>query len=452
MARDDDDDDGLPPLGENTDKFLDQAKKGQSRNFLLVCKGTKVNYLAVSKKPVKKNELNDAKKAGYKGEGYFGVITGKGMELVFNLSTADGYTSEPVKDKILKDFLEEKADFKCKPTIAIVASLPAVAFDDEDLKNPLVARFLALDVRITEVLDVNPNAEAELSKTTTEIRLLLQAGEFDVAEPQIVALEARLPELLTAAPANSSSASQSTPPVSSVVESPTPSVDNDALKAKLQEALNKLVPQLKQAVVTYPDKKVELLTPVAQIKKQMDMGDLQEAKKGILAVGQLLSSLKAASIETKSEAPPNDGEGENLRTWSIVAMQKSRLLWEQTRKHVLAEIQALENQIVADVEKHNADPLTEDKYEPAEVATGATTLYGILERLDTRLIDSLDEALNAEGQARVELHKASKEIIAEYREYVETSPLMIRIDANPFFKASIRTACVAALKELSKQI
>ena len=70
-------------------------------------------------------------------------------------------------------------------------------------------------------------------------------------------------------------------------------VDNDALKLKLQEALNKLVPQLKQAVVTYPEKKVELLTPVAQIKKQMDSGDLQEAKKGILAVGQLLKSVMA---------------------------------------------------------------------------------------------------------------------------------------------------------------
>jgi len=68
-------------------------------------------------------------------------------------------------------------------------------------------------------------------------------------------------------------------------------VDNDALKLKLQEALNKLVPQLKQAVLTYPEKKVELLTPVAQIKKQMDAGELQEAKQGILAVGQLLKSV-----------------------------------------------------------------------------------------------------------------------------------------------------------------
>ncbi len=319
MARDDDDDDSLPPLGENTDKFLDQAKKGQPRSFLLVCKGNKVKYLAVKKKPVKQNELNEAKKSGYKGEGYFGVITGKGMELVFNLSIADGYTAEPVKDKILKDFLEEKADFKCKPTIAIVATLPEIPFDEEDLKNPLVARFLALDVQITQVLDLNPNAEGELKQTTFEIRVLLQDADFNSAEPRVTALETRLQELLNGAvvrspapPASNTPSPTSTTqpiptatPIEPSATSPTPTVDNDALKLKLQEALNRLVPQLKQAVVTYPEKKVELLTPVAQIKKQMDAGELQEAKEGILAVSQLLKSVMAqGAAQTGSESQP----------------------------------------------------------------------------------------------------------------------------------------------------
>ncbi len=297
----------IPPLGESTEKFLDQAKKGQPRSFLLVCKGNKVKYLAVKKKPVKKNELNEAKKSGYKGEGYFGVITGKGMELVFNLSTSDGYTAEPVKDKILKDFLEEKANFKCKPTIAIVATLPDIPFDDEDLKNPLVARFVALGEKITQVLDLNPSAEGELKQTTSEIRGLLQDADFNSAEPRVNALETRLQELQSGAAANTPApGAPNVPAPSATVKPPPPSVDDDALKLKLQEALNKLVPQLKQAVVTYPEKKVELLTPVAEIKKQMDSGDLQEAKKGILAVGQLLKSVMAQSgseSQTHAEDP-----------------------------------------------------------------------------------------------------------------------------------------------------
>ena len=332
MARDDDDDDSLPPLGENTDRFLEQAKKGQARNFLLVCKGNKVTYLAVRKKPIKKNELIEAKKAGYKGDGYFGVITGKGMELVFNLSMADGYTSEPVKDKILKDFLEEKAEFKCKPTIAIVAELPAIPFDEDDLKNPLVARFLALDVKISDVLDANPSAESELAKTTTTIRLLLQDAEFGTAEPLVGALEARLQELLGGAPAVASpatnvpqpqtSTSQAAQPASptTATTTATPTVDSEALKLKLQEALNKLVPQLKQAVVTYPEKKVELLTPIAQIRNQLDSGEFQEAKTGILAVGQLLKSLLAKAVVQGDVVSPPQSDN------SLRAQYESKLV------------------------------------------------------------------------------------------------------------------------------
>lgn len=296
MARDEDDDDSLSPLAEGTDKFLEDAKKGKARSFLLVCKGTKVKYLAVRKKPVKKAELNEAKKLGYKGDGYFGVISGKGMELVFNLSIADGYTSAPVKDKILKDFLEEKADFKCKPTIAIVQTLPEIPFDDEDLSNPLVARFLGLAERISGVLTARPEVEAELRETVNEIRLLLQSGEFEVAAPRIDSLENRLQELASGskespAPQPSSPSAPPVPSSSPKSTEPEKSVDKDAMRAKLQEALNKLVPQLKQAVTDHPEKKVELLSPVAQIKKQLDAGELDEARKGILAVGQLLKAL-----------------------------------------------------------------------------------------------------------------------------------------------------------------
>ena len=43
MPKEDDDDDSLPPLGENTNKFIEQAKKGQARNFLLVYKGIRAD-------------------------------------------------------------------------------------------------------------------------------------------------------------------------------------------------------------------------------------------------------------------------------------------------------------------------------------------------------------------------------------------------------------------------
>jgi hypothetical protein len=48
MAQEDDDADKLPPLGDDTAKYLEDAKKGKPRSFLLVCKGAKIRYLALA--------------------------------------------------------------------------------------------------------------------------------------------------------------------------------------------------------------------------------------------------------------------------------------------------------------------------------------------------------------------------------------------------------------------
>lgn len=292
MAREDDDDDAsLPPIGEGTADFLAEAKKGKLRNFLLIAKGNKVKYLLVSKKPIKKAKITEAKKLGYKGESFIGVITGSGQQLVFNLAIADGYESEPCKEKSLKDFLDEHADFKCLPSFAIVATPPEVPFDEEDLNHPVVARFLKLTELVYEVLDKRPESSTEVQSSANEIRQLLQEGLFQDAEPRITSFETRLRQLLA------------------VEQGPTQSsatTDNSdaALKLKLLDALNKLVPQLKQAVTNHPDKKVELLTPVAQIKNQLDSGALQEAKVGIIAVGQLLKSVLSQPTASKANESP----------------------------------------------------------------------------------------------------------------------------------------------------
>jgi hypothetical protein len=410
MAKDDDDDDSLPPLGENCDKFLDQAKKGQPRSFLLVCKGNKVKYLAVKKKPVKKAELAEAKKSGYKGDAYFGVITGKGMDLVFNLSMEDGYTGEPCKDKSLKDFLEEHAGFKCKPTFAIVATAPAIPFDEDDLKNPLIARFLKMDEQISAVLDARPDAQAELTKTVSDIRLLLQDGSFNDAETRINALEARLNALLSGEPTGQSPAPASSstmqPPVAPPPQPDQP-VDNDALKAKLQAALDKLVPQLKQAVATYPDRKVELLTPVALIKKQMDSGDLQNAKAGILSVGQLLKSLAPSATEV-----------------SIMKLGKARVEWLTTRNKAVTDLAGLKAII--------AEEFSDDGEQASALAEAMKTFDQIIATVENNLHEQLDAILNAEVNARGPLVKTAKATIAALVNTLTTDEVMLEIDGNEF--------------------
>jgi hypothetical protein len=48
MAQEDDDADKLPPLGDDTAKYLEDAKKGKPRSFLLVCNGAKIRYLVLA--------------------------------------------------------------------------------------------------------------------------------------------------------------------------------------------------------------------------------------------------------------------------------------------------------------------------------------------------------------------------------------------------------------------
>ncbi len=66
MARDADTDDSLPPLGEGTEKVLEEAKKGKPRSFLLICKGSSVKYIIVKKKAIKRSEIAEAKKQATK--------------------------------------------------------------------------------------------------------------------------------------------------------------------------------------------------------------------------------------------------------------------------------------------------------------------------------------------------------------------------------------------------
>lgn len=287
------DDSKLPPLGDDTEKFLEDTKKGKSRSFLLVCKGAKVRYLALRKKPVKKAELNEAKKLGYKGEPYFGIVTGKGLDLVFNLLKSE-YDAEPVKDKALKDFLEEHAGLKAKPTFLLVETLPVIPFDEEDLKHPLIARFMKLETAIHQTLERRPDATQELTARVTEIRELLQDGAFDAAVPKIDLLVGRLKELVA------SGADQPPPAPPPPPESQT----SDPRSAKLAEAIKKLKPLLDQVVTTHPARKGELVASMAQVVGEIKAGKFEEASGNLVVLGKLLRDLAATPSTTPTPSTP----------------------------------------------------------------------------------------------------------------------------------------------------
>jgi hypothetical protein len=81
------------------------------------------------------------------------------------------------------------------------------------------------------------------------------------------------------------------------------------------------------------------------------------------------------------------------------------------------------------------------------------SLSGILEQLDTRLIDKLDEALNAEDPAqRQQLNLQAKNIIGEYMTFVNSNALMADIDESGFTPVAVRKTAVEALTNLSSKL
>ncbi len=119
--------------------YLTDAKRGKARKFVLITKGMNVVSLIVYKKGSLEGYKKQAKEAG-RGTLVYGVVTGQGENIRFQLAQSDGFEREPIKAMALKSFLQESADFNCKPSFEIVAAHGAVLDPDD----PLAARYLAL--------------------------------------------------------------------------------------------------------------------------------------------------------------------------------------------------------------------------------------------------------------------------------------------------------------------
>lgn len=192
--------------------FLEDVKKGKPRKFAMICKGTKIVSLVVYKKGSVDQKKKEAKESG-KGDFYFGVIDGRGMEVSFKLARADGFESGPVKTSVLKQFLEEEADLKFKPLFEIVDVLAPV-LDDSD---PLVQRFLALQPKALQFCDANPDRSDEVNSLCLQIASWLDGDDSAQAEQGIIKLEG----ILAATVVTESGTSAPTPTPSPTTVPPT---------------------------------------------------------------------------------------------------------------------------------------------------------------------------------------------------------------------------------------
>jgi len=111
-------------------------------------------------------------------------------------------------------------------------------------------------------------------------------------------------------------------------------------------------------------------------------------------------------------------------------------VWHGTRDILHKNINALKKAVQAKYADENPDFVD-------EVNNNMEKMGIIIEKLDTRLADSLQKAHGAQDAAarKTELAKA-KAILAEYIKYVKAEPLIEHIDANPF---GVRTNLKAVL-------
>lgn len=294
--------DAAEPIDDDSIEMLGDAKKGKARNFVMICKGVRILKLSVFKKGQVNAKVQAAKKEGFTGNSYWGVVTGKGNNLRFELSSEEGFDKPPGKELILKDFLKSKADFKCDPEYVIVKELAPVDEDDEREKSP-------------------ETSEAPKSKETP-------------------------PEVPPDAP----------PPP------PTVNSDVQRQRGKITELFARLSPKVPDFVREFPDRRVEILKPVKRVKDFLDdedATDVDGAKEAIKTISQLLGSV--AGSKEKSPIPEAPPEPEVDSTQSIAEFKQRVMRAGETAKKLEAppDVMALVRQAVQQLKDRKTAELEE---------------------------------------------------------------------------------------------
>ncbi len=93
----------ITDIDAETIEALREAKV-KPRCFLLICKGNQIHYLLVQKKNIKDTQIQTAKRSGFKGVAYTGVVSASGSLLRFHLARSEGYDSTPENEVHLKSF------------------------------------------------------------------------------------------------------------------------------------------------------------------------------------------------------------------------------------------------------------------------------------------------------------------------------------------------------------
>ncbi len=174
-----------------------------------------------------------------------------------------------------------------------------------------------------------------------------------------------------------------------------------------------------------------------------EKGDAGEYARALAALDNLEKLLPPPGASTSTPSARVEKPA-SPKPVSNVVFQQSRLAWDTVRKKTHTDIEALKAAILKESERDQRLSL---------IRAGLSRLDRILERLDTRLSDKLDEALNAPTpEQRQHLNGEASRIVGEYRGFVETEPLMEMIDDNGFLPLTVRKSLLSTLDVLADKL
>lgn len=408
--------DSAPPaMSPDSIAYLEEVKKGKPRKFAMICKGTNIVSLVVYKKGNVEKRKKEAKESG-KGQFYFGIVDGRGQDIRFVLARADGFDSAPVKSTVLKSFLDEVANLKCKPYFEIVDVAP-LALDEDD---PLVARFLQLQGAALQACEAHSQRADEINELCLLIGKLLDQEPNDEASGKLDTLEA----LLASLGANASSV---------VEQNAAPQQPQGDPAAAFMARLKPLMPGIQQAKANPSVIGEQIAAAANEAGVFARQKDFEQAHRSLDEVERLLQ-------QTADGRPKTDG--------SAVEFAKIKLEWNAAKQAVKKQLDELAKEILNDPEEEQE----EESEEGDDMTTAVVKLDKVLSRLNEGLGDTLDELYSAEPSARPPIFIRLTSIVQNYQVYLSQDELIALVEENPYRSVQIRETLNVPLSKIQTQI
>ncbi|MBV8379399.1 MAG: hypothetical protein JO369_01365 [Paucibacter sp.] len=286
----------------------------------------------------------------------------------------------------------------------------------DPLKPQFEKRWAAMEARVLAALKSGTGDVSKIRAVAEFVREKGEGGNYKAALQGMDSLE----KLLPAAQTDGATA-------------PTGDDRGAAFNARLAALMVRAKPVIAEGDEIAIETRLHLSEAGVEARKK----DFELANAMLDAIEDMLDDLEDPEEPLPELPPPKPGAG------SRIAFAQSRLDWDNTRKQVQAELRRVEQAVLA-----------ECKTEPdfATIARNIREIYSILEVLDERLIDKLDEAYSADGARRRDLQQEAREIVGEYLDYARSEELLRHIDDNGFVDVAIGAELDRSLKQIDARL